>query len=295
MRTRTLRGSLTLSSAWQLSLACCTTLALALAGCATGSSGGGDDRADDDDVPQRADAGPHDPDADLTQPDARPGDPDAEPEDIDADVPGAADAHIDPPADPDLIDNLDDGNDHIVVTPTRRGSWYTFHDESDGGVQVPGDSAFTLAAGGATASSAYYVRTTGSGFTDWGAGVGFDLNAGDSGPKGKFNATAYTGISFKAKGNVTIRFAVQIAAVLETTLGGTCVPSTTPMFECDDTHGTNIALTSTWATYQVPFNNLVQEMWGLPAMFSKTTLTAVVFQFLPSASFDVSIDDVRFY
>lgn len=282
MRTRTLRGSLN-------QLACCTTFALAIGGCATGSSGGGDD-----DVPHSADAGLHDPDADPTLPDAPPGTPDARIEDFDAEAPGIPDADIPPPADPDLIDNLDDGNDHIAVTPTRRGSWYTFHDETVGGVQVPGDSAFTLTMGGPS-STGFYVHTTGHGFTEWGAGVGFDLNAGDSGPKGKFNAGAYTGVTFKAKGNVTIRVSVQIAAVLETTLGGTCVASTTAGMECDDVHGMSVPLTTSWQTYQVPFASLAQEGWGKPATFDKATLTAVAFQTLPSATFDLSIDDIRFY
>ena len=277
MRTRT------------LSLACCTTFALATSGCATGSSGGGND----DDAAPHIDAGPNDPDADLTHPDAPPGTPDAEVEDIDA-PPGIPDADIPPPADPDLIDNLDDGNDHIALTPTRHGSWYTFHDETVGGVQVPGDAAFTLTMGGPSGTG-YYVHTTGHGFTDWGAGVGFDLNTGDSGPKGKFNASAYTGVSFKAKGNVTIRVAVQTTAVLETTLGGTCVASMVAGMECDDVHGMTVALTTSWQTYQVPFASLAQEGWGKPATFDKATLTAVSFQTLPSATFDVSVDEIRFY
>jgi hypothetical protein len=289
MRTRT------------LSLACCTTFALATAGwatagCATGSSGGGDDGVGDDDVPQLADAGLHDPDADPSLPDAAPGSPDAPIEEgFDADVtPGDPDGAITPPTDPDLIDNLDDGNDHIQVTPTRRGSWYTFHDDTVGGVQVPGDAAFTLATGGPSGTG-FYAHTTGHGFTEWGAGIGFDLDAGDSGPKGKFNAGTYTGISFKAKGNVTIRVAVQIAAVLETTLGGTCVASMVAGMECDDVHGMSVPLTTSWQTYQVPFSSLAQEGWGKPATFDKATLTAVSFQTLPSATFDVSIDDIRFY
>jgi hypothetical protein len=297
MRTKTLRGSLiqlaTACSSAALAAAAVTTLLLPT-GCATASdSHGGDDQGGDA-SPQSADGSLPRPDADPlapdAAPDARPGSPDAAP---DADLP--PDANIPQPADPELIDNLDDGNDHIAITPARRGSWYTFHDDTVGGVMTPGDAAFTLTTGGATASSVYYVHTTGHGFTDWGSGVGFDLNAADSGPKGKFNASAYTGIEFKAKGNVTIRFSVQIAAVLETTLGGTCVASTVEGMQCDDVHGKAVALTSSWATYQVPFSQLMQEGWGKPATFDKTTLTAVSYQMLPSATFDVSVDDVRFY
>src|SRR5262249_21225911 len=149
-----------------------------------------------------------------------------------------------------------------------------------GAVQVPGDSAFVLTTGGPSGSG-YYVHTTGHGVADWGAGVGFDLNAGDSGPQGKVNAGAYTGGEFKAKGNVIIRFSIQEAAVLETTLGGTCVPSMVAGMECDDVHGKAINLTTSWATYKVAFTELAQEGWGKPASFDKATLTAVSFQTLP--------------
>ncbi len=287
MRTRLLRGSLI-----HLSVAICTA-AVAVAGCATAKQGG------DDDAPGRPDAGEGDVDGHPPPPgtpDASENDPiDGSADDPDAETGGPPDAMPPPPTDPNLIDNLDDGNDHIAVQNGRRGSWFTFHDGTVGGVQTPSDTAFTLTAGGPSGTG-YHVKTTGHGFTEWGAGVGFDLNTADSATtKGKFNATAFTGISFKAKGTVPIRFSVQTTGVLETTLGGTCVPSMVAGQECDDVHGKSITLTSSWAMYQVPFSQLMQEGWGKPATFDKATLTAVQFQIAPSVTFDVSVDEVRLY
>jgi Carbohydrate binding domain (family 11) len=268
-------------------------LALCISGCAGANAppqsdddqvGDDDDPPDPNDFDAHIDSPPTDlPDADLA---------DAEDEIIyDADL-TQPDAR---PIDPNLIDDLDDNNDHIISQNGRRGSWYTFHDDTVGGVQVPGDSNFPLAAGGPP-GSLYCAHTTGHGFTDWGAGIGFDLNTPDGATlKGKFNAGAYTGISFKAKGNVPVRFAVQIAAVLETTVGGTCTPSMVEGQECDDVHGKTVTLTSSWQLYQIPFAMLTQEGWGKPAAFDKTTLTGVMFQTTPGASFDFSIDEVTLY
>jgi hypothetical protein len=71
--------------------------------------------------------------------------------------------------------------------------------------------------------------------------------------------------------------------------------STVPGQECDDVHGKTITLTSSWQEYQVPFSQLAQEGWGKVATFDKTTLIAMQFQTLPGATFDVSVDDIRFF
>jgi hypothetical protein len=277
----------------------CTAAALAAVGCAGANAppvGGDDD--DDDEVdagepPPRADADPLAPDADPDEPDAESTGGD----DADIDPPDDPDADVtNPPTDPDLIDDLNDGNDNIRNVGGRVGVWFTFHDETDGGVQTPpGD--FTPTMPGADGMG-FAAKTTGQGFAEWGAGIGFDLNTPSSATKkGKYNASAYTGVKFKAKAKVAIpiRFSIQTAAVLEKDLGGTCTPSTVEHFECDDVHGKAISLTTGWLEYTVPFAQLAQENWGLPALFDKATLTAIQFQIGPGLVFDISVDDVRFY
>ncbi|HVK64917.1 MAG TPA: hypothetical protein VM694_10595, partial [Polyangium sp.] len=59
-------------------------------------------------------------------------------------------------------------------------------------------------------SSAYGANTKGSGFTEWGAGFGFDLN-NDGLTKKAFNGSQFAGIQFWAKigsGTGAVRFNV---------------------------------------------------------------------------------------
>lgn len=198
----------------------------------------------------------------------------------------------------DLVDDLEDGDDLIEQVDGRLGGWYTFHDDTAAGVQTPGDESFTPDAGGA-GDSAYAARTTGSGFTDWGAGMGFDLNnpeaIGETGARGTYDATGYSSISFRAKGNVPVRFALETAGVTPTDRGGTCTPSTTEGKECDDLHGQPLALTSDWKEFDIEFDKLRQEGWGLPVDFDASTSMAVLFTADQGLEFDFAVDDVELH
>src|SRR5688572_484629 len=76
----------------------------------------------------------------------------------------------------DLIDDLEDGDGAIHEVGGRIGSWYTFNDETMTGTQTPVPDTDFLAAEGGAGGSLYAARTTGSGFTEWGAGMGLDVN-----------------------------------------------------------------------------------------------------------------------
>jgi hypothetical protein len=198
----------------------------------------------------------------------------------------------------DLIDDLEDGDDAINETNGRLGGWYTFNDESTTGTQMPPSSGFTTATGGAD-GSAFAAATSGSGFTVWGAGMGFDLNnpeaVGMTGPRAQYDASRFTGIAFKAKGNVPITVSLEVVGVTPTDRGGTCVPSMTMGEECDDLHGTLVDLTPDWKEYAIEFGKLRQGGWGKKVPFAATDLTAVLFQVDMDMSFDFAVDDVGFY
>ena len=98
--------------------------------------------------------------------------------DGDSDTDGDADGpNIDPGVDLDeiaLIDNMEDGDTWIRQWGGRYGMWYSFNDGTSGGSQIPsGDFEMT---DGGYSSSNYSAGSSGSGFTDWGAGIGFDLS-----------------------------------------------------------------------------------------------------------------------
>lgn len=211
----------------------------------------------------------------------------------------AADAGPDatPPVAEDLIDDLEDGDDAINGANGRVGGWYTFNDAT-AGTQEPPTTGFVPSPGGA-GGSAYAATTTGSGFTLWGAGMGFDLNnpaaAGGTGPRGKYDTSPYRGIAFKARGNVPIRVALETVGVTPTDRGGGCTPSMVMGMECDDLHGKAITLTADWQEHLIELGELRQGGWGLDVPFAATDVTAVLFTVDANLDFEVSVDDVRLY
>ncbi len=200
--------------------------------------------------------------------------------------------------DPALIDDLEDGDGAIHEIIGRIGAWYSFNDGTAGGMQTPSTTGDFLAEAGGASDSAFAARTTGKGFTEWGSGVGFDLNNPGEATvetKGKWDASAYTGLAFEAKGNVGMRVSIMEIAVLPILVGGTCTPSTVEGMECEDGHGKLVTLTSEWKTYELPFAMLKQEGWGKPQPFDPATITSIHFGFAKGLTWDVSIDNVRFY
>jgi hypothetical protein len=65
--------------------------------------------------------------------------------------------------------------------------------------------------------------------------------------------------------------------------------------ECDDLHGTPVDLTADWQDYVIDFGQLRQGGWGRPVPFAASDVTAVLFQADKDVSFDIAVDDVRFY
>jgi hypothetical protein len=200
--------------------------------------------------------------------------------------------------DEDLIDDLEDGDAAIIPHRGRIGGWYTFHDDTPTGTQTPGSQLFIPDPAGAGGSN-FAARTTGRGFTEWGAGMGFDLNnpagAGEEGPRSTYDASGYQVLALQARGNTPVRVALALAGVTPTERGGTCVPSDAAGQECDDLHGTTLLLTSEWKEYQIPFTQLRQGGWGKAVPFDAAQAFAVIFTVNPDVDFDFAVDDVRFY
>lgn len=222
----------------------------------------------------------------------------------DDDTPGAAcTALTGIPAgdDPAVIDDLEDGDEGIAENGSRVGSWYSFNDGTAGATQTPAEADDFKPAGVEGACGMFAARTQGKGFKDWGAGIGLDLNAPPpataNGPEIKlaYDASAYTGIAFEARGNVGITLGVAEIATVPMADGGSCTPSTVEGMECEDSHSKAIALGSDWKTYKIAFTDLKQEGFGLPAAFDAKTITGLQFSVAQNLEFDFSIDNVRFY
>jgi hypothetical protein len=204
-----------------------------------------------------------------------------------------ADAGPDAAPDP-LIDDFEDGDGWIRMVDGRSGAWFTYNDGT--GTQTPAATADFLPVAGGPGTSRFCAHTSGSGFTTWGAGLGFDLATpafadGGTPMRASFDAARYSGIAFAAKGNVSIRVMVVTTAVEPPSAGGTCQAGA----QCEDAHGLSVALSANWTQVMVPFAQLAQDGWGQPFAFDARTLLGVEFQVAAGTSFDFSIDDVRFY
>jgi hypothetical protein len=190
----------------------------------------------------------------------------------------------------DMIDDLELGTGSIIMKNNRVGAWYTYNDKTTGGTQTPtaGTTFAVDMTGGVNGSKC--ARTQGMGFTNWGAGMGFDLNNTGTAKGVYMGAGAYTGIAFQSKGS-KFRIKVLIPATTPTAEGGTCSATT----GCGDNHGKIIDATTAWTAQAIPFSALTQEGWGTAAAFSSGAIIGIQFQVAKGETFDFSIDNIGFY
>ncbi|HKO52249.1 MAG TPA: hypothetical protein VJV79_31290 [Polyangiaceae bacterium] len=199
-----------------------------------------------------------------------------------------------------LIDDMEDGDNAIRPIGARTGYWFTYNDGT--AAQLPSGTVFMPAAGvGSTATSLKFAQTSGPAFMTWGAGIGFDFNNNLT-KSCTYDASAYTGIKFWAKGNVAIRAMVKVpgttAKKANGSDAGTCVATATML--CDDHFALTPSpvLTAAWQQYSIDFSGtatFAQEGWGTKVAFDKKNIIAMQFQVAKALAFDFSIDDITFY
>lgn len=170
--------------------------------------------------------------------------------------------------------------------PQRYGTWYMANDGSPDGKQVP--ESFAAERGGYNGSN-YAAHYNVTGFTEWGAVMGFQLRyTPEDGIKCPFNAEAFDGLSFMARGSGRIRV----------NLG---TPETTPIDQegrcqrgCWDSHGSFVFLTEEWKLHQLPWSSFAQQGWGTASRLNVKELLAVNFAVLRADQpADVWLDDVQ--
>jgi len=220
----------------------------------------------------------------------------------------------------ELIDGMEEGTNLIPVEGGRQGAWYTFNDESEGGMQTP-EGAFVPAAGGSPNSDASIpetlgaARTSGTGFVDWGAGIGVNLNdpgcaevddagecIGEASIPMNYDASGFTGVSYYVRywgdlPGAPISFKVVTEGVTLEVDGGTCV--VVDGAQCEIAHQTSKpAYDGLWRAYEIPFSDLIQPSYAGTNLipFDPTTVRSLqwqVTQIVPV--FDFAIDEVCFY
>jgi endoglucanase len=184
-----------------------------------------------------------------------------------------------------LIEDGEDGDNRALVRPDGRGGyWFTSVDPEGSTIEpsgtfkmsAPGREGSKLAARmhGVMASSGPSVY----------ASMGFSL----ADPRGPYDASQYAGVSFWAKGPAHVRF--EIPDAYTDPSGGICK-------DCYNDFGVELAFTSDWQRYTIPFEWLAQRPgWGEPRpTLARDQLMALEWQFgTPGREYDVWVDDITF-
>jgi hypothetical protein len=206
----------------------------------------------------------------------------------------------------DYIDDMEDGDAKILGRDGRVGYWYTYHDTTAGTLNPDQGVVPTMETipGRRCGTSTRAMRVTGSGFTDWGAGLGFALRygAGDAGVGTElpYDGSRFKGFTFWGRiGDTSIgTIRVGFGDKWSRPEGGVCtVTPTLGPNACYDTFGESFTLTTTWQRFSIEFGQLQQRSFGLARPGLDTTALMTFDVAIPPASpvFDVWIDDVAFF
>jgi hypothetical protein len=193
------------------------------------------------------------------------------------------------------IDLMEDGDGTIDFRVGRAGVWFAFNDLT--GKQVPGPSAARYKMSElepAREGSHYAAHTSGSGFTSWGAGIGFELRA-----QLIYDASAYAGISFWARRGADGTADVQLAIPdRETSPAGRVCNAEREEDEslCNDHFGYDLKLTEEFQYFSYKWEEMKAHNWSekdLPAI-TPANIYGIRFQVEGGQDFDFWIDDVSF-
>ncbi|WP_434041517.1 MULTISPECIES: hypothetical protein [Sorangium] len=211
------------------------------------------------------------------------------------------------PMDVALIDDMEDGDGAIEEVGGRVGYWYSYNDGT--GTQTPPVYSEAMPVGfipealtPPRGESTMAMHTFGSGFTEWGAGVGFALNGPDMGLF-PYDASAYSGIKLWARlgdaGAVTA-MKVNVSDKVSEPAGGICDESAGEgdPNRCFDHWFYTAPLGTEWAEIVIPFEELTRLGTGAEPTAEAVDVTGlytIEFRFAQGEDFDVYIDDISFY
>jgi hypothetical protein len=194
------------------------------------------------------------------------------------------------PGDVALIDDFEDGDSHVFKAFERDGWWWSASDTTDGAKLYPEAGKFTLErllSPEATKDNLFAAHFKASGQRDWGAAWGATLQWESKGIRCPFNASAFAGIRFRAKGPGSVRVALALPETQATEFGGACTSG------CYDFHGKIVYLSDRWADYLVAWDRLQQGGWGAQARFDPSRLMNVSFATRPKElPADFWVDDL---
>lgn len=159
------------------------------------------------------------------------------------------------------------------------GSWFVYSDKSPKGVKRPPSvEEFT------TAIENGVLHTTGTGYTEWGGGVGTNLIGAPM--LTPVDASKYRGIKFKASGKTPMKFLIGTVATM---------PEFGRCKKCYDHYRKVIKdLSDEPKVYEITWEELKQTGWGDKVKFDAKTIVALNFTSLDAVPWDFTLDDVAF-
>ncbi len=186
-----------------------------------------------------------------------------------------------------LLDDMEDGNGDIPRLGGRNGVWYPFADKY-------GTSSFqnAIIPGQRGALSRQAQHTSGSGYSEWGSGIGFDLAIVGQ-DKTVYDASAYTGITFWARSTEPLLLTVAFPDVNTT---GQLPDAIKKCTECDHHWVSTVSTNTDWKRYTVLWTDLRLESGTepVPEEFAVSELVSIQFRTARDAVYDYWIDDVAF-
>jgi len=214
-----------------------------------------------------------------------------------------SDSATDPKA---LIDDMENASGRILEKDGRVGAWYAFGDGR--GTQWPTPTTLgvpiqTSVIPDGRGCSTRALHSYGSGFDEWGAGIGFDL-AFDGQKYSIYDASAYSGITFWAQGLPTTMMQIRVstANTTHTEWGGSCERE-----PCPFPYHISLAFNATWTQHFIPFADLYQNSNNGQSSFEQSKLTNVQIYVPGNVDFDATpyfsvpqhfdfwVDDIAFY
>ncbi len=187
---------------------------------------------------------------------------------------------------PLLIDDLEDGDDQIPAAYGRHGGWYIFNDGT--GSQTSDPPLPELDAQAPSGNHAMVTR--GSGFEEWGAGLGVNVAGGDLSIG--YDASEFSGIHFYARGRIDGESQI-LRVNFPSTQTGTM--TSCEDLDCNNHFGKSITLTPTWQPYEIRFDELTQ---GVKLSETREFQTRIFrdIQFLISRQrgFELWVDELEF-
>jgi hypothetical protein len=183
-----------------------------------------------------------------------------------------------------MIDDFEDGDSRLLKLDKRAGNWVTFADGTAQQLPRLGVAFGANRIPGGRGESQFGLHTSGGTFKQWGTVLSAELS-----PRRCYDASAYAGVAFWARGKARLRVGVKMTQVVAEEFGGSCLK------DCFDGHSAERTLTKDWQRFEVRWEELAQKGFGPVLPFDPHSLFAIEFA-VPAnrPPFDYWLDDVAF-